>query len=639
MDEARERWIYVRDTLMTVSPRSPVVPRLTELLNEGPRTYAELVGALDAESGGGPSGATAVDRLLGVGFLQFGTPWPANAGHMEKHMLRHLRTLAAPELEPFAAALERLLEVEQGFVSSADPAAEVGRMEEMIGELWRTSAVAGGMDAETRYDRPTEQNFYEDVFLRPEPGDDSEAAVVGFSAATAEKLVRQAEPLVRLTWLFDHRHELNHALAALAAERWPGRREVGVLELLQAAQSLFRDYISFRIAVRMTERWAETWNPMALAEAEELDRWRRVVLDGLPGCLLREGDDERLLGERLSALLDRVPARYTTPQAGAALLLQPASADGSLWMMNRLKEGTGRYASRFAMAMDPRSRERFTAHLAARGTFEMDGETVEYLDVQCIQGDTMNVHGVQTPAVLALPGAEAHVAEHRRVTLRDLRVSFDGPDGTSRLRGRDGRRYVALHLGQAFEDCMPPLVKFLAVWGPSESNTVLPAPSRHDVDGISVTRRTLLGDMVIRRRSWSVPVPVVAPLLEGGDEAAAFAAFNRWRTARGIPERVFVFEKRPLPIPGEFFKPQYLDFGSPLFVGLFHGAAAAGVAALSLVEMLPQASHFPADRDGVRWAVELLVDSLAMRPAHVRAAEPEPVRAPGRRMPAAVAGG
>ncbi len=613
----QERWGFLPDALVRVDPGAPLTARAAALLAGGPRPLGELAAALEAEAGAGWKAdevRPALGRLLRAGFLLPALPWPALDGHAERTLARRLPALAPdPAAAPLRAAVERLVALEASCAAARDPAVAVAGVDRAVERAWEAAAALGGLPPGTRYDRPADDQVNEDVFLVPARPEGGVPAVLHLSRAAAEEALRSAAPLLALTTLFDHRHELRHELAALARERWPGRGSVGVLELSAAAQPLWHAYTRFRREHRRGEGWLGTWNPRGVPELAALAAHRAEVLAGVRAALVSEGEDVvRLPVEALRALLDRVPARRVAPLAPPALFLQPASADGTLWVLNRLREGTGRYASRFTPAMPPGVRRRWCAHLAARGEWEVDGEPAALLDVVGVQGDTLNVHAPQTPAVLALPGMEDGVPPGALVRLADLRVTFDGPGGEPRLRGRDGRRWLPVHLGLAYDDCMPPIVRFLCTFGPSEPTPVYPPYTRRREGDATIVSRTLLGNLVLHRKMWTVHAAPLAAALAGRDEAGAFAALQRWRAERGIPGRVFLSERHVLPVVGDVYRPQYVDFTSPLFASLFR-AAVEGEERITLTEALPGPELFPRDADGRARAVEVLLDSLALQ--------------------------
>lgn len=623
-DEAAGRLGYREQSLVQVGLKGPLITKLQEILASGQPSYRELVSLLEREfAARGTSGQVAgqIDQLLHIGFLHLVLPWSGHEMHFEKRMLHHLRRLPTDDgLLPFTERLERLVQLEDGYAVADDPTESLHAIEQLTAELWRAAAPLGGLDPETGYGRASIHNVHEEVFLLPESVEAPPPSIVDLSKAAAEKALRSVEPLVRLASLFDHRHELLHAMESFAGEHWPGEDEVGLMDLFQAMQPLWRDYQRFRVAAREDEGWRTTWNPRRLPEVETLDRFRGVVLDEMAECLRLEDGVQHVSGEKLDALLERGPARYTSASGGACLFLQPASTDGSLWMLNRMKEGTGRFGSRYTPVMDTRTRAAYASHLAACGVFHREGERVEMLDLRCAQGDNINVHARQTPAVLTLPGENAGLDAPEGVQLRDLRVVFGA--GEPVLRGRGGTRYVTAFLGLAYEDYVPPLVRFLCAFGPSEMSAVFPPRANRHEGLVTVGCRTVVGNVVLHRKGWSFPTRLLLDEIEKTTDVQAFAAVNQWRMDLGIPDRVFMAERSPHPIQGVRYQPQYLDFTSPLFVALLRSALEPQGDSISFTEMLPTPEMFSPDAAGRRWAVELLVDSLALRPDTVSGPQP-----------------
>jgi hypothetical protein len=614
------------DALGRTDAGTPLLRRITTLLTTERRTYGELIAALEcggAQEDGG-STVSQVERLLDLGALRLVLPWPVHEGRLEARMCAYLRSLPDdPGLAPFRECLERLVAAEDGYSLTADPAAAVAEMRRTLDALWEAAAPLGGMDsARIAYRGPMTFDFYEDVLLCPERGC---APVFHLSRNAAEQALRSAVPLVRLSVLSDPRHDLRATLADFAAEYWPGRNEVGVMELFAAAQPLWKDYLVFRATQRLGAERGATWNPCGVAELVALAGWRAEVHTAVGGCTRPDGNERQVDGAALQALLDGVPERYTDASAfGAALFLQPASIDGSRWRLNALREGTGRAGSRYTPVMEPGVRRRYAAHFARRGAVRVDGETAFLLDVQCPAGDTVNVHTPLAPVVLTLPGDDADVPPHRRVRLNELRVCFEGAERRPVLRGQQGRRFLPVHLGLAFEAYLPSVVRFLCAFGPGELSTVLPPRAWRDQGEVRVADRTVLDSLVVHRQGWSVPAAPLAAALSHADDATAFAEMNRLRLAWGIPDRVFCAEPVPHALAGVVYKPQYLDFTSPLFLPLLRDAAGGEVERLTFEEMLPTPEMLPRDSAGRRRAVEVIVDSAALRAPIRRARDARP---------------
>ena len=279
--------------------------------------------------------------------------------------------------------------------------------------------------------------------------------------------------------------------------------------------------------------------------------------------------------------------------------------------MNRIFEGTGRYGSRFTSLLDEPARNDYSRHFAARSRVEWQGEKLDLLDLLSTQGDTLNVHALQTRHVLEMPGEETGGTE-RRLRLADLRIRLHEKTGMPTLVDRSGRNYLPVFLGGASQEFLPVPLKILSLFGPAEVRPVVPLPRERREGGTVVRERLSLHNLVLSRKRWMIPRAALPAKVGGSTEAATFAAINHWRRELGIPDRIFIIE-RVSRSPVEVFKPQYIDFTSPLFVDIFCSILQAAPDLIKIEEMLPLADAMPRDEQGARWGVEIVLDSLAFR--------------------------
>lgn len=600
---------FVQDALVTAPFDSRLFHCAFRLLAEGSREVPDLLQALADETGiERPAAAAELERLLKLGFLRFRLPWTEDEAHVERRLFQHLRTI--PQLEDIAGLLASLVELQQGYAGTDEPAQALQRMAELSAELTRRIGELAGLAlhpvAEYRRGR-----FYEDVLLSRAPGNGS-PDLVQVSRAAMERALASLEPMIGLAFLYSHRHDFLHALAELAARQFPHRETVGFLDLFAAARPLWREYSRFLAdAMKNPEGWRASFNPYGLAALEEVDGLRQMVWNGLGSCVESVEHAEVLSGAALESLLAPVPERYA-PLVGLCLFLQPLDDHGELWFLNRMHEGVGRYGSRFTSAMDDGARIRYTEHLASRAPFEVDGEPLELLDLLCSQGDTLNVHAPQTPRALDLsgngnsPGAES-------LRLRDLRVELAGPRGLPWLVDAENRRFLPVHLGGASHAFMPVIVQFLSLFGPGEFRSVWPLRHPHLAGEAEILKRLMIGNVVFGRKRWSFPLNSIAERLTASDPEA-YVAIQNLRLRHGIPERVFVAERVCHRVLADRFKPQYVDLRSPLSLPILRAAIETCNGMVSFEETLPTPETLPKDREGRRWGVELLLDSLALRP-------------------------
>jgi hypothetical protein len=171
-----------------------------------------------------------------------------------------------------------------------------------------------------------------------------------------------------------------------------------------------------------------------------------------------------------------------------------------------------------------------------------------------------------------------------------------------------------VHLGGTAIGLMPFLVQFLSQWGPGEIRPLRsPVPARQR-GAVKVLERLTAGCLVLARRRWQVSLGEELRRQAAAPAEAAFAALNRWRIQQNLPERLFLIERTHYQQVGDVYKPQCLDFTSPLFVEVFRSALRSNRDPLVFEEMLPVAGDLPQGAQGEHWAVELQLDTLPFEP-------------------------
>jgi lantibiotic biosynthesis dehydratase-like protein len=608
--------LYHKECLVRASLTDAVSEHAGNLLSLGPIPYGDFIRAL-----AGPESAQAalpeilkrLDELFDIGFLTLVPPWNADEGHLERLLVRELRTLPAdPKLEKLIGHLERLLALEDGFLTCTDPANAYENMNRLVNDLLLSSAELGNMPAGMRFPVISYHDIYQDVWCAPVSRPD--AAMVSAWRKPLQQALNSIEPIVRYARLYDHQIDFLYTLGVSLRENHPNSHQLPLLQVVDEAKNLWQDFMRFQKQTRDGQSWKETWNPRGLEVLNRLALARKAGAQALDSCVVKGPDSHHVRGDVLNLAIADLPDRFTQSFSGGCLFLQPGAADGSLWMLNRIKEGTGRFASRYTPLMPAVVRDSYTRHLTSRSAYQVEGEEVQLLDIQHIQGDTLNVHAQQTSRVLVLTTSQTSVPAEQLLTLQDLVINIE-QDGWPQLRDVKGHRYLPVYLGLGSYDYMPTLVKFICAFGPTELMAVFPKPFKQEIDGVVRQDRTVMGNVVLHRRSWSVPTQELQRCLDGLNDVEAFTALHRWRCKHGIPERVFADEREMHPLKTTFrYKPQYLDFTSPLFIPILRNIAGSGDKRVDLSEVLPGPDEFPRDSSGQAWAVEILVDSLSLRP-------------------------
>ncbi|ASS75451.1 hypothetical protein CIG75_11005 [Tumebacillus algifaecis] len=138
--------------------------------------------------------------------------------------------------------------------------------------------------------------------------------------------------------------------------------------------------------------------------------------------------------------------------------------------------------------------------------------------------------------------------------------------------------------------------------------------------------RVRLGQVVVSRQKWMVPRSRLIEREKKESDYEFFSRVHKWRTKLGLPSRVFI---RFMPMTDEEnpfaqmfegkeaeqtevnftnFKPQYIDFESPLLVRLFGKIIVDTKLGMKIEEMLPDAEGMFFNEQGRTHVTELTVE-------------------------------
>lgn len=587
----------------------PLVPAVFELLAAGPTTYEDLASRMLARADVEAEAAVrpVLDNLISLGVLLLLPPWPTYEPHVERRLQRLLSALPPdPVLQPVLGALDRLLAGESDYQRESDPADAAQALQGAIQGLLEAVLEPWDRDSEAVYQTKDRHWLYEDVFLLAATG---ERALLEISSPALEDIMATAKTLFRFAHLYSHRHDVLHNLAALWQERWPERSEIGALELFFSLRDFWNGYLAFDLEHR--DRLFSSFNPLDLAAIRELDELRAAIYKGTQD-LMREGAAEWELDPGAFArLLDGIPSRYS-PAVGPCVFVQPATAAGDLWVLNRLFEGTGRYGSRFFAAMESWMPAGFLERLTANSVLSSAAGPLYLLDLMYSQGSTSNARIPQIFKVLEMPGERLDLPAERRVRLRDLRVRADLARGTFELVAAQDRRCIPVHLSSISNIYMPVVLRFLSLFGPYEVRQVVPRPRPARQGAVTFSDRLTCGNLVIRRRRWVLEQEGFPQDEAKLSPAEAFTRMHAWRCRQGLPQQVFLYEMMRSPEGAEVFKPQYLDFSSPALVSLFQASLKNTPKRLIFEEPLPLHTSFPTGFENEKWGLELQIDSICL---------------------------
>jgi hypothetical protein len=610
LDPEAEGFHFVRPARVTVQLSNALLGPARDALREGALRYDALLALLENRHGISTSQTTdplnrsSLDQLVDLGLLILMPPWPAHEARLERRIGQFLRALPdEPTVRATADALDELLALEDGFASAPRPESSVVRMEGTFSRLLDTVVHLAGHEGPLN----TRANFFEDVLFEPIVSSDDDRGILQIASTTVQEILQSASLVSRFAGLFNHRHDVLHTLAAWWRDHEPSRREVPFTEIARGFAPLWKQFLHFHKTANQSA--LNTFDPLHAPALEMLRERRETILSRYTELLSTSPTKDVLPAKQLEELLEALPRRYA-PLLGSCVFVQPVDAEGNSWVLNHLHEGTGRYLSRITPVLGEPLQRRFLDHLTARSVVALEGEEADLLEVMHLWGNLVNAHPPQAAKVLDIPDLHLGLPRERKVSLGDLTIQADLDSETFRLIDPSGRRVLPVNLSTLADVWHPNLLRFLLAFGPGETRGVFPsAHSEGDEDFRSFNRLTC-GNLVLRRRRWTIGIESIRHALEGLSDSQAYVCIYKWRRRLDLPSVGFYYERT---YHGAF-KPQYADFGSPSLCSLFVSSLRKlATGHLILEEALPLPTDFPFDAAMKRRGFELLIDSLAIR--------------------------
>lgn len=596
---------------VTLKLSGALVDWLRQALDQ-PVNYTECVDAMVREFNAQHDEdlkSTLIDHLekfLDIGVFVQRYPWPSYEPHLEKRLLDFLEGLPDRSLlQRPISVLRKLVDLELGFATADDPSAALSAIESSIPELFEAVKATAELGASVQLEWQDSHNIYEDVFVTARDTDHGEIAQL--PQPKAREILRAGDLIWRLGFLFEKKHELLFALDELMRSRWPERTTVPFLELFNEAKTLWNQYLS-----HLASKDTSAFDPYALPAIDALEQLRQRIRQGVDELETPADIGLTLPMDQLEELLQKVPERFQPP-VGPCLFTQATDSSGDQWVAHRIFEGNGRFSSRFTPLMSGEMLEGYLDRFIERSDIEDGLGPGEMVDPIFTRGNTVNLHWPQTRRVLETPGEHSDLPAARRLTLQDLKVRRGEERGVLTLEDSADRRVIPCYLSNLHNAFIPPLIKFLNLFGTVTRGGFGPRNIAASIDGAEILQRISIGPLIVRRQRWYIERENVPDLTELS-AAEAFMALDKWRCRLQLPHRVYLIERVSARFMLEdTWKPQLLDFRSPSFVAIFQAALAAAPAdqRVVLAEALPDPDDFPIDGEGEPRGLELMLEALA----------------------------
>lgn len=273
-------------------------------------------------------------------------------------------------------------------------------------------------------------------------------------------------------------------------------------------------------------------------------------------------------------------------------------------VLNGTFPGFGKMFSRFLHIFD----EAVTGELRGWNLTINKGELfIEDCDASCFNA---NLHPPLLPFEIWMPGGHNSLPASQQLPITDFIVRHD--DHASRLvliHQPTGKRAYVFDLGFQGHGGRSQLFQLLEKF--SRVRYLFASPAAAVLSGIDKKQKTPVTDSVLRvprvmyedtivlqRRGWYVPASMMP--VRGPQETAAsyYHRLNVWRKEQEMPDEVFVFinpdryaSDNSVKKQGrDDYKPQYINFNSPLLVSFFERMSGKISDMLKIEEMLPSSS-------------------------------------------------
>jgi hypothetical protein len=550
------------------------------------------------------------EDLLKLGIIHLQSPWRCDSFELEREIFNCLKKINIENIDLLVNQMDVLLREATHFAAANVDPSHLDNANKALDEVFEILFSLLGLHSfiQGKNKKIRNNSFYHDVWC--DAKDTGKGALLSWNVREAHCLLDLMRPLVTYSQIFDLKLDFLFNMGALLCSCYGELCDISLFDAFGASKQLWEGYFSKRTLDPRTLN-GFVWKELEFGLLKDLSEMRSNIHSGLDSCFVRNGEITQLDCKRISQLVYSVSRSLLEFYDNGCFFLQPCKTQTSDWVLNGACEGTGRGGSRYTGLMPKRLKESYTSLLKSHSRFfSVDGEEIFLLDVTYKRGDTLNIHLPQTEKVLALPGEHLSVDPERIVNLRDLRVVLDSK-GRPQLRGRFGIRYFPVHLGMASLRYAPKLIKFLCALGPSELTFRIPKPSESS-ELISPGNRIQIGSVVVRRKEWDFSMTELDPLIRCKTDQDAMRYLSSWRNRIGLPKQVFLSEIRT-SFDKFLSKPQYLDLTSPLFLPLLRAYIKKNTR-LKFIEVLPGPNNNLYDEEYQHWALEILLDGLALHP-------------------------
>lgn len=320
--------------------------------------------------------------------------------------------------------------------------------------------------------------------------------------------------------------------------------------------------------------------------------------------------------------------------------IQPFVEDGKLqFVANSYFPGYGKMYSRFLHIFPNQLTEDLKKY-----NVQDAGNTVlvENCDASMFNA---NLHPPLMPFEIWMPGGQNTLPTDQQVPITDLAIRPSEAGYLELVHTPSGNRCYVFDLGFQGQRGRSQLFQLLSRFNPTKAlqwygltNAVNNAVNPENTplkEGVSLIPRITFNDrIVIQRKRWIVRKDTIPMATPQETEWQCYKRINNWRLSLNIPDEAFIFlssyteqetlEPEQMKKMGrDGYKPQYMNFTSPLLVNLLDKMLDKIPVGIRVEEMLPGSAQMMQSPDGRKWVSELVVQWYDKESASGNAAQNE----------------
>ncbi|AYG80738.1 hypothetical protein DWB77_02876 [Streptomyces hundungensis] len=588
--------------------RDKVVDTVLAATAEGSARVPAVLAALTAVTGDDAVSRKVVNALMRTGLLSFRPGIDEQDPGYSAKLGELLGSGTSEPLKVLTRDLATLRELETTF---PDASAEERRhllhsAGRAITEVAQVCAVGSPPDAIVR------SPVYEDAWTRARP--------TTWSKPSLDAGLPALESLWRFSSMLDYGQVKRLGLYSFAVAEFGDRDTVPFLTF-------------FDRLIRLSDAEQDAvFGGRASKEAETFAAQRTAALREIGAKIAWDGDVLRLSPEAITDACAGVKD-CVDPDSITFRLQFTGGAPSPGIVVNGVLTGYGVYFSRFGAFIEGSAAENWTLRSALRDHLRQafPGQT----DLNAVLGFNFNLHPPLTDRVLDYPGSWPTTPDMKAYGVGALAVRVDHANRSLVLWDpAAGEAIDLMPMNFLIPVGVPVLYQLLEALSPTTRYPWQPLEDiSHAMDPGAFpgsSRRLMVDDVVVNRRTWTVPAKDVPGLSEvSKDSYPALLAFDQWRQAQGLPRHAFVLcqtsaeynvlsgRTRGLPRNWSDFehlhrasvhKPMYVDFRNPYLVRSFaKSALSRDDVFVSIRECMPATEEYDGDR-GPTAAEEFFVE-------------------------------